>query len=210
VARMRFRSLLHVAGVLVVVAGVLAVVRPWTVRPLKTAAPTFDATSFIEQAWTRIIAEASRNAMDVLTARRSVAGLGRSGAPGRKSVFVKATGTVTAIDRRSRVGLARMRVAVGPAGEVAIQIGPVIRGTALRDATSFIRFNDFANQFEFAAVSNALHERVLRDVVGRLDLDALTGTPVTVIGATTLQAGTPADAVLDIVPIQLQIAGGAR
>jgi predicted lipoprotein len=148
--------------------------------------------------------------MDVLTARRSVAGLGRSGAPGRKSVFVTATGTVTAIDRRSRVGLARMRVAVGPAGEVAIQIGPVIRGTALRDATSFIRFNDFANQFEFAAVSNALHERVLRDVVGRLDLDALTGTPVTVIGATTLQAGTPADAVLDIVPIQLQIAGGAR
>jgi predicted lipoprotein len=197
-------------GVLAAVVGVLAVVRPWTVRPLQTAAPAFDATTYVEQAWTRIVAEASRNPIDVLAARESAAGLGRSGAPGRKSVFVKATGTVTAIDRRSRVGLARLRVASGPVGEVAIQIGPVIRGTALRDATSFIRFNDFANQFEFAAVSNALHERVLRDVVGRLDLDALTGTPVTVLGATTLQAGTPADAVLDIVPIQLQIAGGAR
>ena len=54
----------------------------------------------------------------------------------------------------------------GSLGSATVQIGPVIRGTALRDAVSFIRFNDFANQFEFAAVSNALHERVLRDVVG--------------------------------------------
>jgi predicted lipoprotein len=210
VARARVRSWLRVISVLAVVVGALAVVRPWTVRPLKTAAPAFDATTYVEQAWTRIVAEASRDSMDVLTVRQWAASLGREGAPGRKSVFVRATGTVTAIDRRSRVGLARVRVAGGPGGEVAIQVGPVIRGTAVRDATSFIRFNDFANQFEFAAVSNALHERVLRDVVGRLDLDALTGTPVTVLGAATLQAGIPADAVLDIVPIQLQPAGGVR
>jgi predicted lipoprotein len=199
-----------VIGVLVVVVGTLAVVRPWTVRPLKTAAPAFDATRYVEQAWPRIVAEASRNAVDILAARQSAASLEEAGAPGLRSVFVKATGTVAAIDRRSRVGLARVRIADGPLGEVAIQVGPVIRGTALRDATSFIRFNDFANQFEFAAVSNALHERMLRDVVGRLDLDALTGKPVTVLGATTLRAGMPADAALDIVPIQLQVAGGVR
>ena len=209
-ARARTRSSLRVIGVLVVVVSALAVVRPWTVRPLTTAAPAFDAARYVEQAWSRIVAEASRNAIDVLTARQSAASLGGAGAPGRKSVFVKATGTLTAVDRRSRVGLARVRVADGLGGEVAIQVGPVIRGTALRDATSFIRFNDFANQFEFAAVSNALHERVLRDVIGQLDLDALTGKPVVVIGAAALQAGTTADGTLELVPIQLQVAGGVR
>ena len=36
----------------------------------------------------------------------------------------------------------------------AIQIGPVLRGTALRDALEFVRFTDFVNQFEFAGVAN--------------------------------------------------------
>jgi len=126
------------------------------------------------------------------------------------SLDVRVNVTVTAIDRQSRVGLARVRLEPGARGEVAIQIGPVIRGTALRDATSFIRFNDFANQFEFAAVSNALHERVLREVIGGLDLDAVKGKSINVLGATSLQAGAPGDVALDVVPIQIQAAGGAR
>lgn len=93
---------------------------------------------------------------------------------------------------------------------MAVQIGPVVRGTALRDATTFIRFNDFANQFEFAAVSNALHARVLHDIVNPLDLDALPGRQVQVLGATTLQAGASANAVLEIVPIRLSRIGESR
>ena len=85
-----------------------------------------------------------------------------------------------------------------------------VRGSALRDATTFIQFNDFSNQFEFAAVSNALHERVLREVVGRLDLEALVGKRITAIGAATLQAGAPADAAIDLVPIELRAEGGTR
>jgi predicted lipoprotein len=210
VARTKFRSPSRALGFLVALAAVLAIIRPWTVRPLVTAAPTFDATKYAEQTWPRIVAEASRSALDVVAARQSAANLGAAGAPGRRSVFVKMTGTVMAIDRSSRVGLARLRAADGPVGEVTIQIGPVIRGTALRDAASFIQFNDFTNQFEFAAVSNALHERVLRDVVGRLDVDALTGKTIAVLGATTVQAGLGAGAALDIVPIQIQLAGGTR
>jgi predicted lipoprotein len=210
VARTVRRSSLRALGLLAVVVGALALLRPWTVRPLETTAPAFDAAGYVEQAWARIVAEASRTAVDVLAARRSPESVEGPGAPGRQSIFVKATGTLAGVDRRSRVGLARVRTADGPGGELAVQIGPVIRGTALRDAASFIRFNDFANQFEFAAVSNALHERVLRDVVGRLDLDALTGTRVTVLGATTIRSGTPAGDALDIVPIQIQPAGGRQ
>jgi predicted lipoprotein len=210
VARTTFHSTVRIIGVLAAVAAVLAIVRPWTVRPLVTTAPAFDAAKYAEQTWPRILAEASRDALDVAAARQSATTLGAAGAPGRRSVFVKLTGTVTAVDRSSRVGLARLRAADGPAGELTIQIGPVIRGTALRDAATFIQFNDFTNQFDFAAVSNALHERVLRDVVGRLDVDALTGKTIAVLGAATVQAGLAAGAGLDIVPIQLQVSGGTR
>jgi predicted lipoprotein len=198
-------------GLPAVVIAVLAILRPWTVRPLQTApAAAFDATAYVDQAWPRLLDEASRTAVDVAEARRLAAQPAATGAPGRRSLFVKVTGGVTAVERRSRVGLARLRTDERPEGEVGVQIGPVVRGTALRDAATFIRFNDFANQFEFAAVSNALHERALRDVVTRLDLDTAVGQRVTVIGAATLQAGAPADAPIDLVPIDIRVQGANR
>ena len=199
------------AGFVAAVIAMLAIVRPWTVRPLqKGPAAAFDAVAYVDQAWPRLLDEASKTAVDVAAARALAAQPPSPGSPGRRSLFVKATGAVTAIDRRSRVGLARLKTGNRPEDEVGIQIGPVVRGTAIRDAATFIRFNDFANQFEFAAVSNALHERAMRDVVGRIDLDAAVGQRVTVLGATTVQAGSPAGAPIDIVPIALRVEGGNR
>jgi predicted lipoprotein len=195
----------------VIVAG-LAVVRPWSVRPLHTTAPAaFEPRTYAEQVWPKIVDEASRDAVDIREAAALAAAHSSSGAPGRRSVFLRATGTVSEIDRRSRVGVARIRLAAGEVpAELAVQVGPVVRGTALRDATSFIRFTDFANQFDFAAVSNALHERVLRDVVGRLDLDSLVGQQVTVIGATALPGGSGTASTLEVVPLLIHSPGVAR
>jgi predicted lipoprotein len=103
----------------------------------------------------------------------------------------------------------RMRTGTGVPALVGVQIGPVLRGTAVRDALSFVRFTDFANQTEFAAVSNALNDRVLRDVVGPLDLDALTGRTVTVIGAASF-AIAGSDRQVELVPVTLRVEGGAR
>jgi predicted lipoprotein len=197
-------------GICALLLGVLAVLRPWTVRPLKPIAAAFDAATFAAEAWPTILSEATSGAVDVQAARQQATASAGSATPGRKAVFVRLTGTLVAVDRHSRVGFARVRLVGSPPGEVTVQVGPVMRGTALRDATSFIHFGDFANQFDFAAVSNALNERVLRDVVGRLDLEALTGQVVALLGATTVQPGMSPDAVLDIVPIQIRPAGGAR
>jgi predicted lipoprotein len=45
---------------------------------------------------------------------------------------------------------------------VAVLTGPVIRGTALRDALPFIQFSQFTNQLEYARVANALNDRAVK------------------------------------------------
>jgi predicted lipoprotein len=210
VARRTSRTALRTAAFVVAAAAILAVVRPWTVRPLVAPVAAFDAPGYAGQAWPRIVEEASRTALDLGKGLQAPAASMASPAPGRRSVFVTFTGTLAAVDRRSRVGVARVTLGGGSLGSATVQIGPVIRGTALRDAVSFIRFNDFANQFEFAAVSNALHDRVLRDVVGALDLEAVVGQSVTVLGAATVPPATPPEGVLEIVPLRITIAGGRR
>lgn len=205
------RSLTRAFVGIVLVVGGLAVLRPWTVRPLRTTAPpAFDAAAYAEQAWPRILEEATRTAVDAALVRQPAANGAATAAQSRRALFVRVTGTLVGVDRHSRVGVARVRVPGETAAEVTIQVGPVLRGTALRDAVSFIRFTDFANQSDFAAVSNALQDRVLRDVIPATGIDALVGTTVTVIGATALPAEAPAGVPLDIVPVAWRTIGGAR
>jgi predicted lipoprotein len=45
---------------------------------------------------------------------------------------------------------------------ITVLTGPVIRGTALRDALPFIQFSQFTNQLEYARVANALNDRAVK------------------------------------------------
>jgi len=180
----------------------LAVSRPWTVRPIATEpADRFDATAFADSIWSRVAGEAA-TAVDLATA---LGDLDAERGPGaRTPLFVEGSGTVTAVELGSRVGLLRLRVDGAPSAEVALQVGPVLRGTALRDALSFVRFTDFANQSEFAGVANALNDEVLHSVLDGLDAEALSGKRVSFVGAVVL--GGPGKAALEIVPVSLEIA----
>jgi predicted lipoprotein len=196
----------------ILIIGALTVLQPWTIRPIETARPrAFDAVAYVDDAWPRLVQEAVRTAADVLTALPAPATASTSAAPPtRRSIFVKATGVVTEVDRRSRVGVARVRIGDARSGTtVGIQIGPVLRGTALRDAASFVRFTDFGNQSEFAALSNAFNDRVLRQVLTPLEHQWAVGRTVTVLGAVSLGDDSHSTAI-DITPVQLQINGGDR
>jgi predicted lipoprotein len=186
-------------GVLAALAA-LAVLRPWTVRPLAEAPPaSFDPGSYAGQVWDRVLDEARSTAVDVASAHPER--YGAAGSPSRGALFVEGRGVVTSVDRESRVGLLRVDVAGVPRGEVAIQIGPVLRGTALRDALSFVCFTDFTNQSEFARVANALNDRVLRSVLAGLDAEALEGRELVFSGA---MASGGARSGIEIVPLVLQ------
>ena len=200
---------LRIGFIALVIVGLLAALRPWTIEPIQTAAPAaFDAPSYVASSWPRVLREADETAVDVTTVLRSSgAGPDNSGAPAaRSALFVRGTGVVTEVNLQSRAGHALVRIDDGVApATVAIQVGPVLRGTALRDALGFVRFTDFVNQFDFAAVANALNNRVLETVLGPLDVRALSGERVSFTGAVTRDARalkTP-----EIVPVRLTVAG---
>lgn len=72
---------------------------------------------------------------------------------------VSGKGTITEAKLDSRA--AKMQVDMNGDGksDVTLQIGPVIRGTALRDAMPFIVFTDFRDQIEFAKLARAMNEK---------------------------------------------------
>ena len=69
-----------------------------------------------------------------------------------------------------------------------MQIGPAMRGTALRDALDFVSFNDFKNQIDYAQFGKAFNQHVLRTALAQLPKQALVGRKVTALGAFTLDA----------------------
>lgn len=124
----------------------------------------------------------------------------RAAAEGSQWNFiVTAEGVVVAEDRASRAANVTLDTTGDGAGDVTVQLGPVIRGTSLRDALDFLTFTDFRDQIEFAKLARALndqsHERLA------LPEGDLTGQRMTVTGAMTLTAAA-ADWVM--VPVALQ------
>lgn len=176
----------------------LAILRPWTVRPLEGGKPVaFDAATFASSAWPRIVREADGRATDV------------SEIPADGTVpaarVVKGSGVVSAVDRQSRAGVMLVRLSGDRQTIVAIQIGPVIRGTALRDASGFIHFSDFTNQSDYAAAANALNDAALRTVVAPLAVDTLPGRTVVFAGAVGKTARRE-DGAIEVVPVRLEVA----
>lgn len=99
---------------------------------------------------------------------------------------VKGSGVVVAVNTESRAST--IDVDLSPSdgtADLILQIGPVIKDSAIRDSLDFISFTDFTNQLEFARLSNAFNKVVNRDVVSKLDRKNLMGKKVSFWGAFT-------------------------
>ena len=61
--------------------------------------------------------------------------------------------------------------------------GPVLIGTALRDAVGFISFSQFTNQIDYLDVATAINSLVKTDVLAKVDKAGLIGKQVAFAGA---------------------------
>lgn len=106
------------------------------------------------------------------------------------SVFVRLTSQIEKVDVSNEREQKLVMTFNGKPLE--IQMGPVVRGNAIRDATGF-KFEDFTNQVQFAQLSRAYNREAVK-TLPKVDA-SWAGKPATVVMAVTINAGQTEDAV---------------
>ena len=194
----------------------------WTVQSLHPAEvassavpgqPGFKPTTYIDSIWqSKVVPAAQDNSTDLQTlltalkADRAGASAKYGHREGQRpyNFLVKGEAKVLSVDTTSRAGTAKIDLAPGDGNpDATLQVGPVIRGTSVRDALPFIQFQLFTNQIEYADVSTALNDHVIKDAIGSLKLPELQGKTISFSGAFTLDEGSDLSNVL-ITPIKIE------
>jgi predicted lipoprotein len=191
---------------------------PWTVRPIDADKESSGAQSavtpqaYVDTIWAAKLLPAvlnsavdARTLLDALarSADDALSHYGHREPNGPVYFIVKGEGIVLSVDTRSRAGLALIDVApFDQKADLSIQIGPVLRGTALRDATGIVRFTDFVNQLQFADVGNELNDRVLKTVLAPIDRTKLKGSVIGFAGAVAAEANAE-PSLRELVPVEL-------
>ncbi len=103
---------------------------------------------------------------------------------------VKFTGKVVAADTQSRAATLDVDADGDGKADAKVQIGPALRGTALRDTLDFVNFNEFKNQIEWAQFGKAFNEKANTAFLSAVPRDGITGKTVTVVGAFPLPSGS--------------------
>lgn len=109
-----------------------------------------------------------------------------AGAGSAWNFTVRGSGVVVASKLDTRARTVDLDTDGDGTADAKIQLGPVIRGTALRDAAPFYSFDDFRDQIEFAKLGRAINDRI----AGMIDVPEgeLIGRTVGFVGVVPLKA----------------------
>ena len=197
----------------------LASCKLWTIRSIESkeqkpaSSRQFNADAYVDSIWqSKVMPTMLEKAVDLTAvlaaldadpeAAKKQYSSGDAG--GAAHFIVKGAGRVIRVESRSQN---RALTLIPPnykgKTEVAIQVGPAFRGSALRDAVGFIQFNQFVNQLQFADVGNKLNDRVATAVVRDFDLATAQGKQVSFCGAFTFSDR----AKIIITPVKLEAGG---
>lgn len=99
-------------------------------------------------------------------------------------------GNVSVISKNTQSRAGTLTVALegaDPPLDFDVQIGPVVRGNAVRDSLPFVSFKDFTNQLEFADVGKALTALAMEEVADQIAVTE-PGTRLALIGVVSLNS----------------------
>ena len=126
-----------------------------------------------------------------LTALADEYGRYSMGDSGELSYVVKGTGTVEEVNTESQAGYMTVKLDnYSGAEEIRIQIGPVYKGSSIRDSLSCLNFNDYTNQQDWAAISQSINSLIDEEVVQAADPSSLQGASINFTGAFTVSTGS--------------------
>ena len=173
-----------------------------------------DPKTYVAENWSsKIVPTVHDKAVDVTTVAAALAKdpeaagkqYGHQAGTGSPYAFmVKGEGTVTKVDTSVPTGPMTVEIPQtdGKPLTLTIATGPVIAGTAIRDAVGFISFGDFTNQIQYADVANQINATVKTEVTAKIDRAAATGKKITFYGA--FSALAPGQ--IFLVPTELRVA----
>ena len=99
------------------------------------------------------------------------------------TMVVHLDGKIVAANTESRAGSFDVDADGDGQPDARVQMGPVIRGTALRDSLDFVAFSQFTNQIDFAQFGKAFNSYVDKTMASKLPRTELIGKHVSVLGA---------------------------
>ena len=102
----------------------------------------------------------------------------------RTATWLRGPGRSSKCNTKSQAGTIILEIP-GLEEKIALQIGPVVRGTALRDATGAAPFDQFSNQLDYADVSKEMNSRAVKTAFAGIDPSSLSGKTITFFGAFT-------------------------
>jgi predicted lipoprotein len=171
---------------------------PFVVKPLARPGSTSEATQskgaqFADKVWdSKVLPIIQEKAQDIVTivseirADPAAAGekYGRRESTNPYSYMVRGSGKVLEVNTQSQAGTLVLEV---PAlnEKIALQIGPVVRGTALRDATGAAPFDQFTNQLDYADVAKEMNKRAVKEAFASIAPSSLADKTITFLGAFT-------------------------
>jgi predicted lipoprotein len=144
-----------------------------------------------------IVAEAVKASPDEAGARYGFRE-NQTGVPWTYAVTVD--GTVTAANTESRA--ATLDVKTGGGKTVTLQLGPVVRGTSIRDILSLHPFGSFKNQVDYAQYGKALNAKANATALASAPRQDLVGRHVTALGVFSAASG---DAPPLVTPVRLTV-----
>lgn len=195
---------------------------PFVIKPLQrvassgtvaVASTTNDANAFVEPIWnSKVIPTILAKAVDAVVllpeirANPEAAGqkYGRREATNPFNYMIKGSGKVTQVNTESRAGVMTVEVGNDSNHEtINLQIGPVVIGTALRDATGLVSFNQFTNQIDYAGVSKEMNLRAIKDALAGRDPVSFADKTIQFFGAFTFDPKSTSP--IRVTPIKLAI-----
>jgi predicted lipoprotein len=197
-ARARVPRWIWLAGGAALLVLLLIIKPPFVVKPLARPGSTSAATQskgaqVAEEVWeSKVLPVIQEKAQDIvmviqeIRADPAAAGqkYGRRESTNPYSYMVKGTGKVIEVHTESQAGTVVLEVP-GLNEKIALQIGPVVRGTALRDATGAAPFDQFTNQLDYADVSKEMNRRAVKEAFAKIAPSTLADKSIAFFGAFT-------------------------
>lgn len=124
------------------------------------------------------------------------------GNTGTISYALSGNGKVTEVENDKKAGYVVLKLDGYDGPEIVkLQIGSIYKGSSTRDTQDLLKYGDYVNQEEWAAVSQELHKVIDETVVAPADPGSLEGKTVTFVGTFTADGNDE----LLITPVKLEV-----